>query len=128
MCFRKKYYLQRSRQNTSLHIQLIKRKVLDMVETGSICLFLSFVICVYTLFASLVGAKTRKREFTISAENGALGVFVLLTIASGSLIHALLTRDFSLKYVTSNISRDLPTLYSITAFWAGQAGSLLLPA
>ena len=97
-----------------------------MVETGSICLFLSFVISVYTLFASLVGAKTRKREFTNSAENGALAVFILLTIASGSLIHALLTRDFSLKYVASNISRDLSTLYSITAFWAGQAGSLLL--
>lgn len=97
-----------------------------MVETGSICLFLSFVISVYTIFASLVGAKTRKREFTNSAENGALAVLVLLTIASGSLIHALLTRDFSLKYVSSNISRDLPILYSITAFWAGQAGSLLL--
>ena len=97
-----------------------------MVETGSICLFLSFVISVYTLIASLVGAKTRKREFTNSAENSALAVFVLLTIASGSLIHALLTRDFSLKYVTSNTSRDLSTLYTVTAFWAGQAGSLLL--
>ncbi len=97
-----------------------------MVETGSICLFLSLVISVYTIFASLVGAKTRRREFTNSAENGALGVFVLLTIASGSLIHALLTRDFSLKYVTSNTSRDLSPLYTVTAFWAGQAGSLLL--
>src|SRR3972149_10252865 len=126
MCFRKNYSWQSAGQNTSLQIQLIKRKVLDMVETGSICLFLSFVISVYTLIASLVGAKTRKREFTNSAENSALAVFVLLTIASGSLIHALLTRDFSLKYVTSNTSRDLSTLYSITAFWAGQAGSLLL--
>ncbi len=97
-----------------------------MVETGIISVFLAFIISVYTLVASIVGGKTRKREFIKSAENGAIAVFFLLTIASAALIHALLSRDFSLKYVASNTSRDLSTIYTITAFWAGQAGSLLL--
>ncbi|MGH7792133.1 MAG: heme lyase CcmF/NrfE family subunit, partial [Thermodesulfobacteriota bacterium] len=97
-----------------------------MVETGSISIFLAFVISVYTLIASLVGGKTRNRELIKSGENGAFAVFFLLTVACASLIHALLTRDFSLKYVALNTSRDLSTIYTITALWAGQAGSLLL--
>jgi len=97
-----------------------------MVDVGSICVFLAFVISVYTLIASIIGGKTRRPELIKSAENGALAVCFLLTIASASLVHALLTRDFSLKYVASNTSRDLSTIYTITAFWAGQAGSLLL--
>lgn len=97
-----------------------------MVETGSISIFLAFVISVYTLIASLVGGKTRNRELIKSAENGALAVFFLLTVATASLIHALLNRDFSLKFVALNSSRDLSTVYTITALWAGQAGSLLL--
>ncbi|MER3447530.1 MAG: cytochrome C biogenesis protein [Candidatus Dadabacteria bacterium] len=97
-----------------------------MADTGSICVFLAFVISVYTLIASIFGGKTRRSEFIKSAENGAIAVCFLLTIASASLIYALLTRDFSLKYVALNTSRDLSTIYTITAFWAGQAGSLLL--
>jgi cytochrome c-type biogenesis protein CcmF len=97
-----------------------------MVETGSISVFLAFVISVYTLIASILGGKTRRRELVKSAENGVIAVFFLLTIASASLIHSLLTRDFSLKYVATNTSRDLSTIYTITSFWAGQAGSLLL--
>jgi cytochrome c-type biogenesis protein CcmF len=97
-----------------------------MVETGIISVFLALIISVYTMIASIVGAKTRRPELIKSGENGALAVCFFLTIASASLIHALLSRDFSLKYVASNTSRDLSTIYTITAFWAGQAGSLLL--
>lgn len=97
-----------------------------MVEVGSSCVFLAFVISVYTLIASIAGGKTGRGELIRSAHNGVIAVCFLLTIASGSLIYALLTRDFSLKYVASNTSRDLSTIYTITAFWAGQAGSLLL--
>ncbi|HEX9830327.1 MAG TPA: cytochrome c biogenesis protein CcsA, partial [Thermodesulfobacteriota bacterium] len=97
-----------------------------MVETGSISIFLAFVVSVYTLIASFTGGKYRNREFINSAEHGAFAVFFLLTVACASLIHALLTRDFSLKYVASNTSQDLSTIYTITALWAGQAGSLLL--
>ncbi|HEX3035686.1 MAG TPA: heme lyase CcmF/NrfE family subunit [Thermodesulfobacteriota bacterium] len=97
-----------------------------MAETGSISIFLAFVISVYVLIASLVGGKTRRREFVRSAENGAFAVCFLLTVASLSLVHGLLTRDFSLRYVAMNTSTDLSTVYTITAFWAGQSGSLLL--
>jgi cytochrome c-type biogenesis protein CcmF len=46
-------------------------------------------------------------------------------IASIGLWTAILTHDFSLKYVASFTSSNLPTVYLIAAFWGGQAGSLL---
>lgn len=97
-----------------------------MVETGNISTFLAFVLSVYVVIASVIGAKTKRSDLVKSAENGSLAVCFLLIVASISLIHALLNLDFSLKYVALNASSDLPTIYRITALWAGQAGSLLL--
>ncbi len=97
-----------------------------MVETGTISIFLAFILSLYVVFASIIGAKTRRSDFIKSAENGLLAVCFLLIIAAVSLIHALLTLDFSLKYVALNASSDLSSIYRVTALWAGQAGSLLL--
>jgi cytochrome c-type biogenesis protein CcmF len=46
-------------------------------------------------------------------------------LASAGLWTALLTSDFSLRYVASYTSANLPTVYKISAFWGGQSGSLL---
>ncbi len=48
-----------------------------------------------------------------------------LVLASALLLHALYWNDFSLVYVASYTDRVLPIFYRLTAFWAGQAGSLL---
>jgi len=48
-----------------------------------------------------------------------------LLVASACLLHALYWNDFSLQYVASYTDRILPVFYRLTAFWAGQAGSLL---
>jgi cytochrome c-type biogenesis protein CcmF len=42
------------------------------------------------------------------------------------LIRALVQHDFTYAYVAQHTSRDLKTIYSLTAFWGGQEGSLLL--
>ena len=39
---------------------------------------------------------------------------------------ALLTHDFSIRYVAENGSRALPTYYTVISLWAALAGSLLL--
>ena len=49
----------------------------------------------------------------------------VLLIVSALLLHALYWHDFSLQYVASYTDRILPVFYRLTAFWAGQAGSLL---
>ena len=53
---------------------------------------------------------------------GALAV----TLASAILAAALLAKDFRLAYVAQYCSRSLAWHYALSAFWVGQAGSLLL--
>ncbi len=48
-----------------------------------------------------------------------------LVLASAILLHALYWNDFSLVYVASYTDKLLPIFYRLTAFWAGQPGSLL---
>jgi len=52
-------------------------------------------------------------------------LFCILTFASAILVAALWRRDFSYEYVASYTDTVLPAFYAVTAFWAGQAGSLL---
>ena len=48
-----------------------------------------------------------------------------LLLASALLLHALFWKDFSLQYVASYTDVLLPAFYRLTAFWAGQPGSML---
>ncbi len=58
--------------------------------------------------------------------NGAfcLGV-ILITLSCFILFRALVDKNFSFKYVADYTDIFLPVFYRMTAFWAGQAGSLL---
>ncbi|GFK94275.1 Cytochrome c-type biogenesis protein CcmF [Fundidesulfovibrio magnetotacticus] len=58
-------------------------------------------------------------------ESGMGVVFSVLTAVSAILMVALWKRDFSYEYVYSYTDSVLPLFYALTAFWAGQAGSLL---
>ena len=50
------------------------------------------------------------------------GAFLL---ASAALLHALFWQDYSLVYAASYTDRYLSLFYRLTAFWAGQPGSML---
>ena len=50
----------------------------------------------------------------------------LLLAASAGLLSMFLGHDFSYEYVARNSSRGLENIYIVSAFWAGQEGSLLL--
>ncbi len=48
-----------------------------------------------------------------------------MTVSSAILLMAFINCDFSVEYVAMYSDRTLPLFYRITAFWAGQAGSML---
>lgn len=52
-------------------------------------------------------------------------VTVCLLLASALLLHALFWQDYRLEYVASYTDSLLPLFYRLTAFWAGQPGSML---
>ena len=65
-------------------------------------------------------------RFWSSAERAVIGTFLLLSLASGILVYALLTSDFRLAYVAARSNRAMPAVYKFAAWWGGQEGSLLL--
>ena len=54
-----------------------------------------------------------------------IAVALLTTLASAILLYAFAAHDFIVQYVAQYSDRTLPLFYRLTAFWAGQAGSLL---
>jgi len=97
-----------------------------MYQIGNVCVYFAFFLSLYTVAASLIGARYRNRDLIESGRNSALSIFILLIIVSASLVYELINTNFNLRYVALNTSTDLPTIYRFTALWAGQAGSLLL--
>src|SRR5690349_6417946 len=96
-----------------------------MSDVGSTALLVAWVLAIYAIVMSGVGAVRRRRDIVLSAEHAALPVWALVAIAVAALLHALATHDFSIEYVAHYSSTTLPLQYTIAALWGGQAGSLL---
>ena len=97
-----------------------------MADVGFWTVIFCLLLSVYSAAMWAVGTRRRSRELLESARNGTYAAAAAATIASLALIYLLLTRDFSVRYVYEHTSSHLPTIYVLSAFWAGQEGSLLL--
>jgi cytochrome c-type biogenesis protein CcmF len=96
-----------------------------MADFGHIAIVAAFVIAAYAAIAAPLGVRLHAPELRASAYNAVLGVAILMTVASGTLLLAFLTNDFSIKYVAEHSSREMPLSLVAAAFYGGQAGSLL---
>ena len=86
---------------------------------------LAFVLAVYAFIASIVGIRQQKDRLQYSAYRAVVAVGVLVTIATGILLYALMSNDFRFAAVAGHSNRALPWYYKLTALWSGQEGSLL---
>ncbi|MGH2920591.1 MAG: heme lyase CcmF/NrfE family subunit [Gaiellaceae bacterium] len=97
-----------------------------MPELGRAALVVCFGLALYALCVGGFAAFRRRRRLALSAQNAILASFGAATVACAVLLSALLRNDFSFRYVAEHTSIELPTAYTISAFWGGQEGSLLL--
>ena len=97
-----------------------------MTRAGYGALALASVLSLYAAVASIVGAARRSPELLKRARKAIVAVAGLVTLASAILIYLLVTRDFQVQYVYRHVSTYQPAIYNLSAFWAGQEGSLLL--
>jgi cytochrome c-type biogenesis protein CcmF len=97
-----------------------------MADLGRAALVVSLGLALYALVAGAWAAYRRRRRLAASAQNALLAAFGSTALASAILVAALARRDFSFTYVADHTSRGLPLPYTLSAFWGGQAGSLLL--
>ncbi len=96
-----------------------------MATLGYLSLFIGLVVAIYTTLAAFIGARRGIPELIASARNGILAYTALTTAAMAVLVVALYTHDFSIALVANSTSRDLQTIYTLTALWSNQPGSLL---
>jgi cytochrome c-type biogenesis protein CcmF len=97
-----------------------------MPELGRAALVVTLGLVVYALVAGAAAARLRRRRLAHSAQNALVASFFTTLVAALVLLAALLRNDFSLTYVARTTSEALPTAYTISAFWGGQEGSLVL--
>jgi cytochrome c-type biogenesis protein CcmF len=97
-----------------------------VAEIGFWALVFTLVVSVYTSMALIMGARRAHPALVESGRNGIFVTAVTSTIASAALMYLLVTRDFGVRYVYEHVSTYLAPAYTVSAFWAGQQGSLLV--
>jgi cytochrome c-type biogenesis protein CcmF len=97
-----------------------------MPELGRAALVVALLLTAYAAVAGAYAAARGRRRLAESAQNALLAAFGTTVVASAVLVSALVRDDFGFVYVAEHTSRDLPLRYTLSAFWGGQEGSLLL--
>ena len=79
-------------------------------------------------WAAVVGFSGRwhgRPELALSVTRAVYALFGVLVVAAICLWKGIIAHDFNIEYVAAYTSRNLPGYYLVSAFWAGQKGSLL---
>ena len=97
-----------------------------MSQIGYGVLVLCLCVSAYGAVASFIGARRGSRRVLRSGTNALSVMAVLVSLTVAILLYLLLTRDFEVAYVYRYTSTHLPFIYTVSAFWAGEAGSWLL--
>ena len=96
------------------------------MSPGDLALKLATLLALVAFVAAVLWwvrrSETARRTFVASYH----AMTLCLAAASALLMLAILGHDFRYEYVVSYSSRDLPLVYLISSFWAGQAGTYLL--
>src|SRR6266508_5444348 len=97
-----------------------------MADLGRAALFVSLGLALYATIVGAWAARAGKRRLADSAGNALLAALGSTAVAAAVLVSALVRHDFSFVSAAQHTSTELPTGYSVSAFWGGQEGSLLL--
>lgn len=96
-----------------------------MTLLGQFALWAAFVLGLWCVVLSFSGRWRGRPELSETVVRSVYAVFGCLVVASIALWKGLVSHDFNIEYVASYTSRNLPSGYIFSAFWAGQKGSLL---
>ena len=96
-----------------------------MPSLGSFLLLASFVACAYSIAASVAGARRRSLRLIESGTGAFYLVSALMTVASGVIVHAFVTNNYSIKYVQHYSDSAQPLAYKIASYWGGLDGSIM---
>ncbi len=100
-----------------------------MQYIGFFTLLVSLLVCVVMgaafFWEALKTDRNGKLHSLAWLEKSQTAIFIAITFACLILLQAFWMKDYSFSYVYRHSDDFLPQAYRLSAFWAGQAGSLL---
>jgi len=96
-----------------------------IADFGFGVLVVTFLVTLYSIFAAVYGEYKKSPAMVESARRAMLLTWPLLTLTAGILIYLLINNHFEVQFVYEVTSRSMPTYLKVTAWWGGQAGSIL---
>ena len=96
-----------------------------LAEFGYGVLVVSFIVAIYSGVTAIYGAQKKSAALVESARRAMLLTFPLISLSAVVLIYLLINNHFEVAFVYEVTSRSMPTYLKITAWWGGQAGSLV---
>ena len=96
-----------------------------IADLGFGVLVVTFLVTLYSVFTAIYGELKKIPALVESARRAMLLTWPLLTLTAGILIYLLVNNHFEVQFVYEVTSRSMPTYLKVTAWWGGQAGSLL---
>ncbi len=95
-----------------------------MTLLGEFSLWAAVLVGSWCAVIGLSGRWRTRPELAATVTRSTYALFFCLVAASLALWQGLVSHDFNIEYVASYTSRNLPPYYVVSAFWAGQKGSL----
>ncbi|MGH7594152.1 MAG: heme lyase CcmF/NrfE family subunit [Gemmatimonadales bacterium] len=96
-----------------------------MTLLGTFALWAALLLGCWSAAIALFGPWQRRPALAAAVTRGSYAVCAALLVAAIALWKGIFAHDFNIEYVASYTSRNLPSYYLVSAFWAGQKGSLL---
>jgi len=96
-----------------------------IADFGFGVLVTTFLVTLYSVFAAIFGESKKSPALVESARRAMLLTWPLLTLTAGILIYLLINNHFEVQFVYEVTSTSMPTYLKVTAWWGGQAGSIL---
>jgi cytochrome c-type biogenesis protein CcmF len=96
-----------------------------MAFLGTYGLMLGLVLSVGGAVIAAAGARTDRPALVQTARRIAFAVLATMVVVNGAMLAALLSNDFTLRYVADNSSRETPVFFKVLSLWAADDGSLL---
>src|SRR5690349_22115185 len=89
-----------------------------MAFLGTYGLMLGLVLSVGGAVTAAVGARTDRPALVQTARRIAFAVLATMVVVDGAMLAALLSNDFTLRYVADNSSRETPVFFKVLSLWA----------
>src|SRR3954468_6616908 len=95
-------------------------------ELGQLALCFALALSLVMMVSGFAGMRESGTAARSLATSSALGMFVFVALAFGTLTYAFIVSDFSILAVASNSHTLKPLVYKISGVWGNHEGSMLL--